>query len=328
MSYQYSNNASATLASGITSGSTTLTVSTGSGILFPVLSGGNVFRATIVDAATQTLREIVQATATAGDTFTITRAQEGTTARAYNAGDIFYLDITAAQAADYFSKTFDTFPNQTGRLINIQTITTTGTYTPTAGTNSIIFYLVGGGGGGGGTSATTSTQAAAGSGGSAGGVAIHRATSGFSGQTITIGGGGAVVPGSPGGTGGTSSFLGITCLGGLGGNFGPAVTSSTVTIGAGVTSVTGANIANVQGESGHYGLILSLNACVGGSGGGNYLTPFTIAVARTINGSNGVSGLFPGGGGSGASCPSNGGSQSAFAGGIGAAGVCIIYEYA
>lgn len=330
MSYQYTNNASTTLASSITSGSPTITVSTGTGVLFPILSGGNVFRGTLVDAATQTLREIVQVTATAGDTFTITRAQEGTTARAYNAGDIFYLDVTAAQVSDFFSKTYDTFPSQPGRLIGTQIITSTGTYTPTTGTNSIIFQLVGGGGGGGSTAATSTGQLAMGCGGGAGGVVIHRATSGFSGQTVTIGtGGNAGSGGTAGSNGGTSTFLGCSAFGGAGGTQGPASSSTSLDPLVNGGSASGGNILNSAGGFGgaaFYIFTTTGNIVFGGEGGSNILAPRVAQI--TSGGSIGVgqAGQFPGGGGGGAKADLAG--LASRAGGAGANGICIIYEYA
>ena len=45
--YQFTNNAATTLASGILAGATSLTVATGTGALFPSLSGGNFFYCTL-----------------------------------------------------------------------------------------------------------------------------------------------------------------------------------------------------------------------------------------------------------------------------------------
>lgn len=324
MSYQYTNNASTTLASAITAASTTVTVSTGSGALFPVLSGGNVFRGTIVDAATQSLREIVQVTATAGDTFTITRGQEGTTPRAYNAGDIFYLDVTAAQYADYFSKTYDSFPPQSGRLVGVQVISSTGTYTPTSGTNSIIFWLAGAGGGGGGCASVDISHVSAGAGGSGGSVVIHRATSGFAGATVTIGLGGTGATGATGSNGGNSTFLGCTANGGLGGVSGPSVNSGFVTAGTNYSTATGGNIINLNSNPGQPGIAVGLSGC-GGAGGGNFLASGN----NTVSSGAGLVGASPGGGGSGAfNPPASSGTNPALAGGAGANGICVIYEYA
>lgn len=329
MSYQYTNNASTTLSTGITAGATSITVSTGTGNLFPVLSGSNVFRGTLVDSSTQTLREIVQVTSTAGDTFTITRAQEGTLARAYNAGDIFYLDLTAGQISDFFSKTYDSFPPQTGRLIGTQIITATGTYTPTTGTNSIIFQLVGAGGGGGSTQATGGGQLAMGVGGGGGGVVIHRATSGFSGQTVTIGAGGTGgTAGSSGGNGGTSTFLGCSAFGGLGGTLGPAAAATSLDFTVPGGAATGGNILNSPGSFGGAALYVfttSGNIVFGGEGGNNILTS---RVAQLTSGGGigtGMLGQLPGGGGGGAKAGLGG--LASRAGGTGANGICIIYEY-
>jgi hypothetical protein len=94
MPFQYSNNASSSLASGITSTATSLTVTTGQGVLFPAPSGSNAFNATLIDASGNL--EIVRVTARSGDMLTITRGQESTTARAFTAGSTIQLRLTAA----------------------------------------------------------------------------------------------------------------------------------------------------------------------------------------------------------------------------------------
>ena len=98
---QMSNNASSTLASAISNVSLTCTLSAGSGALFPSPAANQYFLMTFVDAATQTLREIVQCTARSGDTLTIVRAQEGTTALAWNANDLAVNMITAGTLQTY-----------------------------------------------------------------------------------------------------------------------------------------------------------------------------------------------------------------------------------
>jgi len=84
MPYVALNNAFSTLAGSLTNVATSCTVQTGHGARFAVEtdftyltledSGGNI--------------EIISCTARSGDTLTITRAQDGTTARAWNSGDI------------------------------------------------------------------------------------------------------------------------------------------------------------------------------------------------------------------------------------------------
>lgn len=92
---EYTNNASAQLASGINDSVTALAVQTGQGARFPSIAGAPThFMATLVDSANNI--EIIKVTARAGDAFsTIVRGQEGTVARAYTAGDRVDLRQTA-----------------------------------------------------------------------------------------------------------------------------------------------------------------------------------------------------------------------------------------
>jgi len=84
----YANNAAGTLNSAITAAATSLTLNAGQAAAFPAPAAGQVFYATLTDAATQTLIEIVQVTAVSGNIFSIVRAQDGTSALSWNAGDI------------------------------------------------------------------------------------------------------------------------------------------------------------------------------------------------------------------------------------------------
>jgi hypothetical protein len=94
LTIKFANNATTSLASGITNVATSLTVQAGKGDLFPTLTGTAYFYCTLTDAATQLVREIVKVTARSTDTFTIVRAQEGTTGTAFIAGDVVELRIT------------------------------------------------------------------------------------------------------------------------------------------------------------------------------------------------------------------------------------------
>ncbi len=91
MTFQFANNATAKLASAITSAAVTLNVVTGQGSVFPTPSGGAVFRASLKSS---TAEEIVEVTARSSDSFTILRAKEGTTAVAFAAGDTLNLFLT------------------------------------------------------------------------------------------------------------------------------------------------------------------------------------------------------------------------------------------
>jgi len=87
----FSNNASTTLSAAITSGATSISVATGKGALFNSPASGNYELLTITDG---TNYEVVKCTARSGDVFTVSRAQESTTARAWSAGAIIAGYIT------------------------------------------------------------------------------------------------------------------------------------------------------------------------------------------------------------------------------------------
>lgn len=101
MTILFTNNAATTLASSITNVATSLTVAAGTGALFPSLSGGNIFYATLQNASSSTPIEIVKVTARSTDTFTIVRAQDGTTASTFNSGDKVELRLPAVVLSDF-----------------------------------------------------------------------------------------------------------------------------------------------------------------------------------------------------------------------------------
>lgn len=94
MAVLFANNATATLASGITNSALGLALTSGQGALFPSPAGSDYFYATLVDVSNNI--EIVKCTARSGDNLTIVRAQQNTIARAYSAGDKCELRLTAA----------------------------------------------------------------------------------------------------------------------------------------------------------------------------------------------------------------------------------------
>lgn len=97
MTLRLANNAATTLAAGITQTATTLTVHAGTGARFPTLYPGDHFNLTLVHP--NGMFEIVRVTARTSDTFTIVRAQEGTSARNFTAGSLVELRITVANLA-------------------------------------------------------------------------------------------------------------------------------------------------------------------------------------------------------------------------------------
>jgi len=90
MSALLTNNATATLSAGINSSDTSLTVNTGQGALFPNPGTGEYFYVTL-SSPSGSIIEIVQVTARSTDTFTIVRAQDGTTAQSFSTGDFVEL---------------------------------------------------------------------------------------------------------------------------------------------------------------------------------------------------------------------------------------------
>ena len=98
MGIKLANNAFGTLAAGIASDATSITLTTGHGDRFPFLSAGDYFYATLIDTSNNL--EIVKCTARSTDVLTVTRAQEGTTARAYSAGDRIEIRLTAQTFLD------------------------------------------------------------------------------------------------------------------------------------------------------------------------------------------------------------------------------------
>lgn len=100
--FVFSNNASTLIASGITNASTTVTCAAAQGALFPSISAGQVAACTLEDVSGNI--EVVYATGRSGDTLTIVRAQEGTTALAFASGSRLEQRVTAAVIASLLQK--------------------------------------------------------------------------------------------------------------------------------------------------------------------------------------------------------------------------------
>ncbi|TXJ25374.1 MAG: hypothetical protein E6Q24_14675 [Chitinophagaceae bacterium] len=220
------------------------------------------------------------------------------------------------------------FGTNGGGLINVRSFTSTTGYTPTAGTVSIVVECIGGGGGGAGAAATAAGQSSLGSGGASGSYAIARMTSGFSGQTITIGAGGAGGVGGNNGSAGGATSLGTKLIAG-GGNGGNTVPASAATV-----------LARYGGEPNGASGSDSLFAASGRLGGTAYLLNNLLSGgygAPTIFGAGGVGGEISGAGGTSGGAPAgfgaggggavNGPSQSARDGNAGSSGICIVWEY-
>lgn len=94
---QFSNFGSTQLAGSISPVSTTANLLSGAGALFPAPVNGQYFILEFNDQATGQDYEIVHVTGRVGDTITMIRAQEGTSALTWNAGDLAFLGPTAGQ---------------------------------------------------------------------------------------------------------------------------------------------------------------------------------------------------------------------------------------
>lgn len=91
----FANNAGSQLAGNITNVAVTANLAPGAGALFPAPGAGQGFVGSFRDAATKIITEVVLVTDVTGDQITMVRAQEGTTALAWAAGDLFDAFVTA-----------------------------------------------------------------------------------------------------------------------------------------------------------------------------------------------------------------------------------------
>lgn len=206
-----------------------------------------------------------------------------------------------------------------GRLINVQTFTTSGTYTPTPGTKSILVQVQGAGGAGGNATSGTGTTASTGAGGGAGGCAVSYLNPVPASASVVVGSGGVSS------SGGNSSFNGTIIA-----NGGAAGTSNAISgnlsftgharSGSGGTA-TGGNIYNSKGGVGTPAIITQ-GIPSGGNGGASQFSGSETGAGAS--GGSGGSGSL-GSGGSGASQAIGAGG---FGGGAGGDGIVVIWEYA
>jgi hypothetical protein len=134
MSVLFTNNATTTLASSITNVATSLTVASGKGALFPTITGTDYTMCTLQNTAGKTT-EIVKVTARSSDTFTIVRAQEGTTASAFSSGDKFELRVTAGEMTNLVAGS--AIGGSTDQVFYENGQTVTANYTITSGKNAV-----------------------------------------------------------------------------------------------------------------------------------------------------------------------------------------------
>lgn len=265
----------ATAPSPATSG-TSLTVATGHGSRFP--SSGS-FPIVIWPTATNpdpSNAEIALCTAVSGDVLTITRAQEGTSARTVVVGDQVMLAVTKAVLD--------------GMAADVQVFNASGTWTKPNGAKWIYVRVFdGGGGGGSGQRGANGGARSGGSGGAGGYWAEHilAASSVDSSCTVTVGASGTgaaavtvdTTDGANGTTGGASSFrynvsLGLTLRASTSGSVaaaGKAGTAGGATGGVNVGSSPNVGQSGgtaLGGSSGSAPPGTNLMLCGGGGGAG------------------------------------------------------------
>nr|DAK85318.1 MAG TPA: hypothetical protein [Caudoviricetes sp.] len=214
-----------------------------------------------------------------------------------------------------------------GRLLNIQTFFTSGTYTPTPGTKRVIVEMVGGGGGGAGSRAAPSGNTSLGGSGGAGSYLKAMYTSGFSGVQVTVGSGGnGGTVSNPYASNGSASSFGSLCSAAGGSAGEPAGPSNSYPF-----TTTAAVVSNAHSGS---GIIFATPGS--GSGSSVAMDEFTRIGFPGASSQFGAGGYItatdaPGiqgtgyGSGGGPTVVTSG--KSAVAGGKGANGIVIIWEY-
>lgn len=100
--YKFTNNASALTTTPLGVSDISVSVTPGAGALFPGLTTGLVFIATLTNPLSPpSINEIVLVTARASDTMSITRAQEGTVAQVWPVGSQIQLLVTALELSSF-----------------------------------------------------------------------------------------------------------------------------------------------------------------------------------------------------------------------------------
>ena len=211
-----------------------------------------------------------------------------------------------------------------GTLINVQVIQIgISLYTPTPGARSAYVYLIGGGGGGGvGGSSNTSNRIGPGSGGGSGSLVTLEI------PDVTIAANFSVAVG----TGGVSATVGnpttitvsgvtTTAPGGGAGNVGTSTSGAVISIGGAGGAIGTNGTVNGEGVNGQPGIGISATIGISGNGGESYFGGG--GLGRKTHGIGNAGTGFGAGGGGGLQL----GTNATVAGGAGANGLIIIYEY-
>ena len=239
------------------------------------------------------------------------------------------------------SFSYTTPPASEGRLINIQSFTASGTYTPHASALQAIVYVQGAGGGGGGSDSDDAAQSGVAAGGNGGGYiqsGLIDVSAGSYSSTITVGAGGAGGANAVGADGADSVYndgtISLTAKGGGGADRFGDIASPNARVPADTAANTVSNhtpVLNIGTNPGGNGISMESsggdNRASGGAGGGSFFgyggRGGSTSSTPVHAGTNGV-GYGSGGGGAAMQGAVSGGS---YPGGDGADGIIIIYEY-
>ncbi len=213
----------------------------------------------------------------------------------------------------------------TGR---VEILTGTTSYTPTSGTFAILVELIAGGGSGGGGGSTAVSAAAGGGGGGGGYSASLIVAPGVGPITVAVGAGGLAptAGNNVGNAGNDTSFNSgaVLAKAGLGGGAGGTGGTTPLFVLGGAGGASGSGVGDVVCDGAPGGASYVPSGTVGQSGRGAN-GPFGGGATERIGQSAGATGGNYGSGGSGG-LTLNGG--AATAGGAGAPGLMIIWEFA
>lgn len=161
MGLKLANNVQSTLAASLSTGTLTMQVATGEGARFPVLGVNDYFYATLVKIAGGfPVREIIKVTARTGDSMSIVRAQDNTTALTFSVADYvgMHVNVAVLEALQSGEQYLDKGTVSTGTVTfsvaaaNVQRLQVGGALTiatsnwPSAGTlGQLVIKLVNGG---------------------------------------------------------------------------------------------------------------------------------------------------------------------------------------
>ena len=121
--YKFTNNAFSKLTQDITALTTSIPITAGDSVKFPVIDSNHVFNVTLSDDSGNL--EIVQVTSVVDDTFSVLRGQEGTTPREFSAGSNVQLRITAEELNSFAE--FVTSPSDLTKVTGILDVAHGGT---------------------------------------------------------------------------------------------------------------------------------------------------------------------------------------------------------